>query len=153
MSWSFGSNTLSSSFRKPLPCRWVGVGHLESVTPTASILFRQGSLLLGPVALLSSSRVPTRLMSYSLCGGYPLRSPCCRGPREGSVLVRRPRDAAWCWSRAQGPMRRTVCVRAQARILVPASSPKGKRAPNRARVGGGSLEGFNCWLPYSQFSC
>lgn len=40
-----------------------------------------------------------------------------------------------------------VCVRAQAHVLMPACSPKGKWAPNRARAGGGSLEDFNCWLP------
>lgn len=40
-----------------------------------------------------------------------------------------------------------VCVRAQACVLMPASFPKRKQAPNRARAGGGCLEGFNCWLP------
>lgn len=42
-----------------------------------------------------------------------------------------------------------LCGCAQVHIFVPASSPKGKWAPNRARAGGGSLEGFNCWLPFT----
>lgn len=102
-----------------------------------------------PVALLGSSRVPTRLLSSLLYRGSPLRSHCCQGPREGSILIPRPRDNAWCWDCAQGPMQWPLCGCAQVHIFVPASSPKGKWAPNRARAGGGSLEGFNCWLPFT----
>lgn len=81
-----------------------------SDSPTANILFRWGSLLLGPVALLSSSHVPTWLLSSLLCRGSPLRSHCCQGPREGSILIPRPRDTAWCWDFAQGSVQWPLCV-------------------------------------------
>lgn len=50
----------------PLGWRWTPQ---ISDSPTASILFCEGSLLLGPVALLGSSHIPAWLVSFPLCGG------------------------------------------------------------------------------------
>lgn len=103
-------------------------------SPAASTLFCQGSLVLGPIALFPHCCCPPRPV-----GSHPLRSRCWG---KGACSYPGPGMLPGAGTVHRGP-RRGLCVCTSTHPHA-CFFPQRETAPNRARAGGGSLEGFNC---------